>query len=106
MGKKLPSHGPNILKHLQKNFGAYKGRWIYALLVFLLLRESRSPFFAAAFSRCYREWIALWSCLNPGKGLDSSTNGFIMSRRQTRLNTARAIKVQRRPPRRGHEHDD
>lgn len=31
MGKKLPSLGPNILKHLQKNFEPYKGRWIYTL---------------------------------------------------------------------------
>lgn len=71
MGKKLPSLGPNILKHLQKNVGPYKGRWIYALSwIFIAPWEPFSLLCSFAYTQCkpgLKSFATIWSCLNPGK---------------------------------------
>lgn len=70
MGTKLPSLGPNILKHLQKNVGPYKGRWIYALSWLLLLHESLSPSSALCLLSVepgLKSFAAIWTCLNAEK---------------------------------------
>lgn len=106
MGKKLPSHGPNILKHLQKNFRPYKGRWIYALSwIFIAPWEPFSLHCSApslsdtgtqGFVRNLELIISWKKCLD-------STNGSIALRRQTRPYNAGAVKLQRERERRGYQ---
>lgn len=56
MGKKLPSLGPNILKHLQKNSDLTRGDGFMLSLVFLLHCESSSlSCVLCAFSQCYQD---------------------------------------------------
>lgn len=82
MGKKLLSLGPNILKHLQKNVGPYKGRWIYALSwIFIAPQEPVSllcSVLTLSLTRAkeFRHNLDMFKSWK--KISDSSRNGFIM----------------------------
>lgn len=88
MGKKLARFGPNISKHLQKNYLTRKDGFTLSP-VFLLLRESPCS------ELDFRSFTTICSCLNPGERERKKRTWILpqMASLQTHPSTGEAIKL-------------